>query len=705
MFRSFFVPVIFLVVALYTLSDYGINWDESKHLIRGQAYLHYILTGKHDFLDMPPYPALKGAPDSIDYNVSPPVRPAGEKTSQELGIRRSYFQSDFYTLDYYFTKQENVPLEAKHSHPEANGLLAAVSNYIFYQKLGVLQDIEAYHLFIVFVTFLLVLAVGLFTWKHFGVFASVVASSSLALYPLVFAESHFNVKDPVLMSFFGLALLTFWQGFKGKKVAYVILSAVFAGLALGTKFNTFFLPVILVPWALFVLVQRFKQEKLKRLDWLGLIGGTKMFVSLVSYPLIALVVLYALSPYLWLDPIKHFLEIVSYYQKVGRGTLEELSPYLMGGWNTYPLIWIFYTTPLPILFLSFLGLAYSLFLVLKRQSEVALLVLLWFAVPTVRYIWPGMNVFGGVRHIMEFIPAMALFVGMGAFFLIKCTQSISKRLSRLVIVVIIISFGFVVYEMASIHPNQNIYFNQLVGGLSGARERNIPSWGNTYGNVYLQGINWLNRNAETDARLALAVNYLSVIPRFKLRQDISVDNSYWSGVEHNGEYVMEMSHDWPLKNRYKYAYYETFLNPVYQVMVDGVPLLKIWKSDIEHTKAGYEKEIVIKPLSVVTEGQKLKIDFTGQVLLTRLIVKHSNNNCEEQGNDGFIAVSTDGQDYVREPGPLIDPESPYVTPEMDKDIFVYMFPARPARSIVFNSEKANSCILKDYKVTVWGLAK
>ena len=32
-----------------TLSDYGINWDESIHYIRGQAYLRFFLTGKDNF--------------------------------------------------------------------------------------------------------------------------------------------------------------------------------------------------------------------------------------------------------------------------------------------------------------------------------------------------------------------------------------------------------------------------------------------------------------------------------------------------------------------------------------------------------------------------------------------------------------------------------------------------------------------------------
>lgn len=697
------VPVLFLVIALFTLSDYGINWDSPKHFIRGQSYLHFVLTGRRDFLDFPPYPEMRGAPDHVDYNVEPTKATRSEDVLEKSGIRRSYFQSDFYTLDYFMTKH----VRTVHTHPEVNGLLLAFNNYIFFQKLGLVGDIEAYHLFIVLVTFALIVGVGLWVHNNFGIFASIIATSSLSLYPLVFAESHFNVKDPILMSFFGLAIASFWFGFSKSKFAYILLSAIFAGFALGTKFNAPFLSFILGPWVLFNLLVRYQQKARGKFRLVRFLGGWRVIVVILAYPFIALAVLYLFSPYLWGDPIGRFMGIVEYYRDIGTGTPSELSAYSVGGWNIYPFVWIVYTTPLPILLLSIVGIFYSIYLLFRRQVDSILLALLWLLVPIMRVVWPGMNVYGGVRQIMEFVPAMAIFSGIGAFFLVRWTSTTVQRkvLSWIVVVSIVASFMFVVYEMAIIHPNQNVYFNQLAGGLSGAQERNIPSRGNTYGNVYLQGINWLNNNAEPNAKLALAVNYISVIPRLKLRPDIDLDNSHWSGPDRKGEYGMEMYYDWPLKSRYKYAYYETFLEPVYQVMVDGVPLLKIWKNDLDHTRDGFEREVEIKPLSVSVEQQKLKVDFAKEVFLTRLIIDHSKKDCQKQGEDGFIATSLDGKDFVREPNPLFDPESPYASPGMDEDTFVFMFPARPAHSVVFNPQMTNSCILKDYKVTVIGLER
>src|SRR3989344_4332439 len=159
----FLVPIAYFLVALYTLDDYGINWDSPKHFIRGESYLHFILTGRRDYLDIPATPALKGAPDYVDFNVGEATNSnAARKSSiKDSGGRRSYYQSDFYTFDIFMTKHV-------HTHPEVNDLLLAATNYIFYQKMGVMGDIESYHFFIVLVTFALVAAVSFWTYRQFG---------------------------------------------------------------------------------------------------------------------------------------------------------------------------------------------------------------------------------------------------------------------------------------------------------------------------------------------------------------------------------------------------------------------------------------------------------------------------------------------------------------------------------------------------------
>src|SRR3989339_848755 len=106
LFSIITVPILFFVIALGTIYDYGISWDEPIHLQRGQAYLYYILTGKTVY-------------DETDI--------------------KSYYQNEQLTAKYFLDKDDG--------HPPLNGIFASISNVIFYQQLGILGDIESYHLF------------------------------------------------------------------------------------------------------------------------------------------------------------------------------------------------------------------------------------------------------------------------------------------------------------------------------------------------------------------------------------------------------------------------------------------------------------------------------------------------------------------------------------------------------------------------------
>ena len=185
----------FFFLGVYQLSDYGLNWDSPAHLIRGQAYLRFFLTGKDNYRDLP---KIRSHYFQSDFHTVP-KNTIPEKTAK---IKRSLYQYDGvgnkYTLA-YFLKHDT-------GHPPLNGIFASFSNYIFYQRLGILGDIESYHLFIVFTSSLLVSLVFIFTAQTYGKFSGLVAALALWVYPLFFAESHTNVKDPVEATMYALTI-------------------------------------------------------------------------------------------------------------------------------------------------------------------------------------------------------------------------------------------------------------------------------------------------------------------------------------------------------------------------------------------------------------------------------------------------------------------------------------------------------------------
>lgn len=540
--------LLFFLVGVLTLKDYGMNWDEPEHYMRGQAFLRFYLSGEKDYNNL-----------------------------QRTTYRKSFFQNDSEGGRFTFSSYiNNAP-----SHPPLNGILAAFSNFILYQKLGIMGDIDSYHFFILVVSVILAFVVFYFTSEAYGFFPGLIAFLSLILYPLFFAESHFNIKDPVEASFFSLTILLFYTGIVKKNWRLIILSSIFGGCALGTKFNAFFIIPILFLW-----VAVYKGKDLMQRTWPF---PRNVTYSLIAFPFVSALVFFIFFPNLWTHPTA-FLDSLRFYKTLGYGTVYQQKQYLtFFNINLYPVLWVLYSTPITTLFFSIAGIVYALHKGFREKEKTSLLILIWFVVSIVRVSAPNVGIYGGVRQIMEYIPALAILSGIGVGYIVSFlrTKQTIRRVPLLVIeLVILLMFFPIALKLISIHPNENVYLNPLIGGLKGAKEKDFPDWGTTLGSVYQQGVVWLNNNAEYNANLALIKGFQSNIPRIKIREDINFHEKYYSGENKKGEYLMEViDSNWDRDIPYeKRSYLETLI-PVYEVKVDGVTILSVWKNDQKHTKS------------------------------------------------------------------------------------------------------------------------
>lgn len=568
------LAILFFNISLFTLSDYGINWDEPSHYIRGQSYLRFFLTGKDN------YNGLLRL--EISYaRVFGRTLPSGIVFGNEKSHERSIYQYDGKkTQNYQWYLQNDF------GHPPLNGILASLSNYIFYQKLGWLGDIQAYHLFIITVTSLVVFAVFLFTSSSYGIFAGLIAVLSVILYPLLFSESHFNIKDPVEMGFYTFSIITFYLGITKGSWKWIILTGIFAGLALGTKLNIAFAIFTIIPWIIY-----YKWKDISHFIWPF---SKRITISILSVPIIAFAILFGTWPFLWIDPLNHFLSFISYYKALGTTSYQFGSDVILFGINTYAIQWVAYTTPLIILFLSLLGILYVFTKGVKEKEKTSVLVLLWFLTPIIRVTLPNAGIYGGVRQIMEYIPAMAILSGIGAKYIVELLNGyIVKRfkqfnnttVQQLIYIGIILLFIPITLKLISIHPNENVYFNPLIGGLKGASEKNFPDWGTTIGSAYKGGIDWINQHVQKNGRVALVSGFVSNVPRISIRRDIYFSELHYSGEKKSGEYLMEVvGYQWDKNVLQEKRDYLNTLVPVYEEKVDGVAILKIWKNDIQHSK-------------------------------------------------------------------------------------------------------------------------
>jgi len=656
--------ITFFSIFFIRLNDYGINWDEPLHFARGQAYLNYFISGRDDFSNLP--------------------------------LKKPSFRKSIYIISDWDAKYWK---DNDSGHPPLNGILSAITNKIFFEWLGIFPDIAAYHLFEIALGALLLFVVYVFDSENYGIFAGVIASLTTFLYPLFLAEVNFNIKDPPETAFFTLTIFAFYKGITKLNVQWILLSSISFGIAFGTKFNVLFLPCIIVPWLLIYIYANKKELLGKKIS-----TYKGVLITLILYPFIAFGIFFATWPYLWHNFLPRFFSIITYYKDIGTKINYQPQNFLFLGWNTFPFQWILYTTPVITLFFCFIGIAVTVINMKKEKKKTALLFLLWLIVPILRVSIPGSSIYGGDRQIMEFIPAMALLAGIGAkqiklIVSVIGTQFVNHTAAITFSIVLIFTFFIpLTVKLVQIHPNENVYFNWLIGGLYGARMKNFPSWGNSYGNTYFQGIQWLNKHAEKKANVALINGTGLNIPITELRHDLIMNNNSWSGTYRHGEYIMDMYYG-GFPESYCSQYLHTYLTNVHEIKVDGVPIFIIWKNDSAHTKKGFlHEDTDVTVTHISKENNWITMTLDKKIYLTKLDELYTNKDCTQLKN-GYVVLSPDGNVWHQQ---LEDIPTLQVTMDIEpkNKRLVYLFAAKPAQYIRIYADSKNSCVLYPEKITL-----
>ncbi len=646
---AFLLGLLFFIFGLFTLPHYGINWDTINHLPRGQAYLHYFLTGKKDYSDIPLFKRYFQNPDKL--------LPATNSGS------RSYYQNDAVTFSFFLQYDGD-------GHPPLSDILSSVFNRVLFGKLHIINDIDSYRVYGVFLASVTVGIVYFWISKIYGRAAGLVSSIFLATYPLFWSESHFNTeKDIPETAYWTLFLFCVYSAVTKKKLKWFLLSGLFFGLAFGTKFNILFSSLVIIPWLIFC----FLRTRLKKEDVLQLIP------KLLLIGIIGGLIFIGTWPYLWQDLPSGLGQVFGFYKTIGTTSSQ--------GYNTYPLEWILFTTPPLVLVFDFFGLIFILKNFRQERHGFLLLLLLWLLVPILRVTLPSTSIYGGIRQIMEYIPAIAIIGGIGFSHLIK---KMKFKVNTISVAVILIS-AFLLVPLVKLHPNENVYFNFLVGGIRGAKERNIKSWGNSFGAAYRQGVSWIDGVAPKDSEVVLTYELLPNIPEIWFRDDIAYHNSWRSGYLQNGEYALTLIYQGVEGRSYYDNYLENFVRPVYEVKADGVSILKVWKNSPEYVRKDLnEKELIGGSFS--KDESSVTFDLKKQVKLSRLEVKYLDKNCKPLSY-GLVQVSSDRKIWHDLPGTF--PEDwriSFVGAQPSNGNFIEPFVGQMASAIRIVLAPHNTCL-------------
>jgi hypothetical protein len=188
--------------------------------------------------------------------------------------------------------------------------------------------------------------------------------------------------------------------------------------------------------------------------------------------------MYLTWPYLWPDPVGHFLETVQIMSRhpwpgevLFNGAVYPANDLPASYLPT--LLAIQLTEPVWALFVA--GLAVAAFGVARRQStrlELLALTAVWFLVPLIAFVVLRPTLYDNFRQAFFIVPPIFFVAGL-AFDLVR------KPLLQGALIAVVILPGLI--ASVRLHPYEYVYYNQFRGGLPAAVDRfELEYWGTSY---------------------------------------------------------------------------------------------------------------------------------------------------------------------------------------------------------------------------------
>lgn len=437
------VALAFLGASLPLLDDFGSTWDFGQ-VFYGERYLD----------------ALRGRPGALDFEQPMP--------GQQPGVP---------DLEHHRTEGPDLvwPL---------GPMLAALSHRLFHEQLGWLPSMAAYHLASLLGTAALLAFLTAYLWPRLGAPATLLAALFLATHPAFLWHSLANFKDPVAAMLFVMVGWLGVQALASARPAAILAVGALFGLALAAKGNALFLPLAV----LLGLPLSRGRGSLRRV-----LRPRILLSVLVASLIIAPLVLFAVWPWLWTDPVAHLRRHVEAVLHNRSGTGQPL-----GG-----VLYAFFGAPEVFLSGFFIGL---LVLVVRpawlrerpAAEQLLRLCLVLVVVPLTQASWPGAKHYDSVRRYLEFVPPAAVLAGAGWASVLQGLAA-SRPAQALRALLVLCVLGGSLFPLVRSHPDEHLYYNSWIGGAAGAQARHYPSAVDYWGHSHRRLVEWLREHAEPGA--------------------------------------------------------------------------------------------------------------------------------------------------------------------------------------------------------------
>lgn len=338
-------------------------------------------------------------------------------------------------------------------------------------------------------TFLLFFVSVIFFYRlcrdHFGSWKLGLAGSLfLVLSPRIFAHSFYNPKDSPCLDIFVISIYTLMRYLDEKTYSRAAVHALTCALLVAIRNLGVLVPALTVLIVVMdLLCCPYERVHLKRIAGSVVLFGTLCTVLIILF-----------WPVLWQHPLDQFIygfnEMKRYNHNARMIYMGDVIFAHRLPWHYIP-VWVIITTPLVYVALFCFGvgegigsfirkdLAYSF----KRNT---LIFLVWFFAPVAAIIVFHSVVYNAWRQMMFVYPGfLILSLGGILFFNRMILHVFNKARAKLVraFLVGVIAFSLVpvLFFMIRSHPIQDVYFNELVGGVKGAKYCfDVEYWGIAY---------------------------------------------------------------------------------------------------------------------------------------------------------------------------------------------------------------------------------
>jgi len=327
--------------------------------------------------------------------------------------------------------------------------------------------------------------VYMWTANRRGDATGLMAAAAFVLMPRVFAHGHFANLEMPMVCLWVAVIFAFERGLHHR--GWSVLCGALFGMALLTKINAVFLPLVLFPWGF-------------------LYHGRRAWRNTVCMVAMGPILFLAGWPAMWFAPIRGPWAYLT--DKATRAVIPTF--YLgkvygeTGAPFHYPFVMLMATTPALVLAPAAIRVV-SILRVLRtrwREAEHGMLVLLSCLVPIMVLALPIVPKYDGARLMLTAMPFLAILSAEGAKSIWDALSNPLASPRCVAWVCGIIAGAWLALPVISFHPFQLGYYGELVGGPWGAARMGFET---TYWNETLNAdaLDWLDKHVPPNGRVAL----------------------------------------------------------------------------------------------------------------------------------------------------------------------------------------------------------